>query len=210
MKTLTNYWFIGNLIQVVITITKDMSSFVIVIALIIIAFSLIFLVFNREAGYGDYLYEAYNVLYGPMDIDEGSPWPLSQKLLMAVLAFFLNVVLLNLLISIMGDSYSQVLAMRDRTDSLTRLEMISEAAVYKKFLKSRHQTKRGYLIYCFPVELNEDENDQNQELEFSIRAINNKISTVESKILTLESGFSNLRETILSELSRLSTKYEPK
>jgi len=47
--------FLGNLIQVVITIVKDTLSFIIIIALIIIAFSLIFLVFNREAGYGDYL-----------------------------------------------------------------------------------------------------------------------------------------------------------
>jgi len=42
-----------NLFQVVITIIQDMTSF-----FIIIAFSLIFLVFNREARYGDYLYEA--------------------------------------------------------------------------------------------------------------------------------------------------------
>jgi len=160
-----------NLIQVVIKITKDMLSFITIIALIIIAFSIIFLVFNREAGYGDYLYQAYNVMYGPMDIEEDTAWPFSQKLIMAVLAFFLNVVLLNLLISIMGESYGQVLEMRDKTDSLTRLEMISEAVIYKKFFKMNHQTKRGYLVYCLPVEVEEDEDDKNNELITTIKKI---------------------------------------
>jgi len=172
-----------NLIQVVITITKDMLSFITIIALIIIAFSIIFLVFNREAGYGDYLYQAYNVMYGPLDIEEDTAWPFSQKLIMAILAFFLNVVLLNLLISIMGDSYGQVLEMRDRTDALTRLEMIAEAVVYKKFLKLNHQTKRGYLLYCLPVEVEEDENDQNHEVIDAIATIKKivQINDQESK-----------------------------
>jgi len=87
---------------------------------------------------------------------------------MAVLAFFLNVVPLNLLISIMGDSYGQVLEMRERTDALTRLEMISEAAVYKKFLKHNHQTKRECLVHCLPVGLERDEDGQNHELEGNI------------------------------------------
>jgi len=224
---------LGNLIQVVITIVKDMVSFIIIIALIIVGFSVIFLVFNREAGYGDYLYEAYNVLYGPMDIDEGAAWPFSQKLIMAVLAFFLNVVLLNLLISIMGDSYGQVLEMRDRTDALTRLEMISEAVIYKKFFKANHQTKRGFLMYCIPMELEEEgEKDQSQELESNIKAIkqiiqqNNedskqelqslkasneamkdKMLAMENKISSLEASNNIMKNEILSylqsEFSRL-------
>jgi len=142
-----------------------MLSFIVIIALIIVGFSLVFLVFNREDEYGAYLYEAYNVLYGPMDIDDAAPWPFSQKLIMAVLAFFLNVVLLNLLISIMGDSYGRVLEMRARTDSITRLELMSEAIIYKKLVKRNHVTKRGYLIYCLAVEMEDEENEQNVEWE---------------------------------------------
>jgi len=186
-----------------------MVSFIIIIALIIIAFSLIFLVFNREAGYGDYLYQAYNVMYGPMDIEEDAAWPFSQKLIMAVLAFFLNVVLLNLLISIMGDSYGQVLEVRDRTDALTRLEMISEAVIYKKFFKPNHKTARGHLVYCLPVEL-EEEDDQNQELENNIiKAMrktiqeNNEESKQEilflkEKILSSEKNSEVMKNEILS------------
>ena len=197
-----------------------MLSFIIVIALIIIGFSIIFLVFNREAVYGDYLYEAYNVLYGPMDIDEDAAWSFSQKLLMAVFAFFLNVVLLNLLISIMGDSYGQVLEMRDKTDALTRLEMIPEAVIYRKFFKPNHQTNRGHLVYCLPVELNDDENEQNGELENIIKNVKNIIQqnnevkqeqmSMKNEIAGIRSEMSTkierLEERIISELSKLKMK----
>jgi len=209
-----------NLIQVVITITKDMLSFITIIALIIIAFSIIFLVFNREAGYGDYLYQAYNVMYGPLDVEEETPWPFSQKLIMAVLAFFLNVVLLNLLISIMGDSYGQVLEMRDKTDSLTRLEMISEAVIYKKFFKLNHKTKRGYLVYCLPVEVEEDENDQNQELIDAIAMIKKtvqrndqeskqKLQAIEDRLLNLEASNQALLVSLQNGLSQLQKGFTP-
>jgi len=191
-----------------------MLSFVVILALIIIGFSLVFLVFNREDEYGAYLYQAYNVLYGPMDIEEDSPWSFSQKLIMAVLAFFLNVVLLNLLISIMGDSYGQVLEMRDRTDSLTRLEMISEAAIYRKFLQLNHQTKRGYLVYCLPVELEEDKDSQQQELGSMMKAMkklikkNNEESKREIQELkeTMKEEMMNLKAAILSDLQNELTK----
>ncbi len=160
-----------NFIEVVITIVKAMISFTVVLAMIIVAFSIIFLVFNREAGYGDYLYEAYNVMYGPMDIDEEAAWPFSQKLLMAVLAFFLNVVLLNLLISIMGDAFGKAGEAEDKTDALTRLEMISEAMIFKKIVNPNHKTKRGYLVYCLTAELEEEKNDQQEQLKKMAEAI---------------------------------------
>jgi len=170
-----------------------------------------------------------------MDIDDGAAWPFSQKLIMAVLAFFLNVVLLNLLISIMGDSYGQVLEMRDRTDALTRLEMISEAVIYKKIFKPNHNTKRGSLVYCLPLKLEEDESDKIQEIESSIiksiqslmlqnneeskqelqhlkasnEAMKNEISDLKASNEAIKASNESLKETILSylqsEFSRLKT-----
>jgi len=194
-----------NLIQVVLTILKDMVSFIIIIASIIVALSLVFLVFNREAGYGNYLYEAYNVLYGPTDIGDGAAWPFSQKLIMAVLAFFLNVVLLNLLISIMGDSYGQVLEMRDRTDALTRLEMISEAVIYKKFFKRSHQTKRGCLVYCLPLGF-EEENGENPELESSIKVIKNIIQKNNNGSKKELQSLKTSNETMKEEIARMKNE----
>jgi len=135
-----------------------MLSFVVIIAIIIFGFSIIFLVFERENEYGIYLYNTYSILYGPLDIDDDAKYSVSLKLIMVVIAFLLNVLLLNLLISIMGDSYDKILEKRDKTDALTRLEMMSEAMTYMKFLKTNYKSKRGYLVYCLSLDVEEDEN----------------------------------------------------
>jgi len=148
-----------------------------------------------------------------MDINEDAAWPFSQKLLMATLAFFLNVVLLNLLISIMGESYDDVKEMRVKTDALTRLEMISEATIYRKLVQFNHQTKRGHLVYCLPVELEEDESEQNLDTETFLKTQQKneeqqtlmavRMLKMEEGMMKMEKEMLNLKETILSEFSKL-------
>ena len=133
-----------------------------IISMIIFGFSIIFLVFERESEYGIYLYNTYSILYGPLDIDSDSKFSVSQRIIMVVIAFLLNVLLLNLLISIMGDSYDKILEKREKTDALTRLEMMSEAMTYMKLLKMNYKAKRGYLLYCFSLDMEEDENGQDE------------------------------------------------
>jgi len=169
-----------NLIQVIITIINDMKSFIIIIALIIIGFSFIFLVFDRGHDYGIYLYNAYNFLYGPSG-DEDTTF--SQKFLMCIIAFLLNVVLLNLLISIMGDSYDRILEKRDKTDSLTRLEMMSEALTYMKVFRLNPETKKGYLVYCLSIDdSQEEENRQETEWEGRIHLIRKWLKQNDQKV----------------------------
>jgi len=151
-----------NLIQVIITIAKDMLSFVVIIAMIIFGFSIIFLVFERENEYGIYLYNTYSILYGPLDIEDDVKYSVSLKIIMVVIAFLLNVLLLNLLISIMGDSYDKILEKRDKTDALTRLEMMSEAMTYMKVFKWNTKLKRGYLLYCISMDVDEEEGGQDE------------------------------------------------
>lgn len=146
----------------IITIAKDMLSFIVIIVVIIFGFSIIFLVFERESEYGIYLYNTYSILYGPLDIENDVPFSVSKKVIMVVIAFLLNVLLLNLLISIMGDSYDKILEKRDKTDALTKLQMMSEAVTYMKVFKRNYKTKRGYLLYCLALDVEEDENVQDE------------------------------------------------
>ena len=94
-----------------------MLGFIIIIIFIIIGFSLIFMEFQREQIYGNQLYSTYQVLYGNVADEDFNP---SQKVIATIILFALNVILLNLLISIMGDSYDKVQEKRLLTDSLTR------------------------------------------------------------------------------------------
>jgi len=155
-----------NLIQVVVTVVNDMKSFIIIIALIIIGFSFIFLVFNRGRLYGYYLYNSYGSLYGPVDDDDSSS---SEKFFIALIAFLLNVILLNLLISIMGDSYAKVLEKRIKTDSLTRLDMISEATTFLRFLRRKKALNRGFLVLCESLNSTGDDDDDNAGDEWEER-----------------------------------------
>ena len=168
------------MIQVIITIVNDMKSFIIIIALIITGFSFIFLVFDRGHDYGVYLYNAYNFLYGPSGSEDSN---FSEKLLMCIIAFLLNVVLLNLLISIMGDSYDRILEKRDKTDSLTRLEMMSEALTYMKVFKLNPAPKKGYLLYCLSIDdSQEEEHRQENEWEGRIHLIRKWLKQNDQKV----------------------------
>ena len=147
-----------------------------------------------------------------MDIDDGTTWPFSQKLLMAMLAFFLNVVLLNLLIAIMGDSYDDIKEARDKTDSLTRLEMISDAIIYRKLLSPNYdQPNRGYLISCKPAVLDGEENDQKLNFENFMKTVKNIQQKNEHKNEQQQTFIKNevsakierLEEIIRSELLKL-------
>ena len=164
------YYSLGNLIETIISILRDMYGFIIVLLFIFIGFALISLEFNRgEIEYGDQLYDTFKVLFGQFD---DTTFNVSQKLFTALILFILNVVLLNLLISIMGDSYDKVQERRVLTDSLTRLDMILEAMVYLRILNQQKKSKgNGYLIYCEPEEEENEEDATANEWEGRINLI---------------------------------------
>jgi len=151
-----------------VTVANDMKSFIIIIALIIIGFSFIFLVFNRGRLYGFYLYGACGSLYGPVDDGDSSP---SEQFFIALITFLLNVILLNLLISIVGDSYAQVLEKRIKTDALTRLDMISEASTFLRFLKRIRTLNRRYLVRCELLEPTDNDNDDDNDWERQMKRL---------------------------------------
>ncbi len=82
---------------------------------------------------------------------------------------------------------------------LTRLEMMSEAMTYMKFLKMNYKTKRGYLLYCLSMEVEEDENTTD-EWEGRINVMKKllKQSSEETKVLKelTEKGMKDLDKKI--------------
>ena len=158
---------------------KDMFGFIIIITFIVIGFALIFLEFQREDVYGRQLYSTYQVLYGNVADDS---FNVSQKLFAALILFLLNVVLLNLLISIMGDTYDKVQERRVLTDSTTRLEMILESVVYMRTFQRKEDEKKGYLIYCEPDFSELVEDAEANEWEGKIQLIKKTLKQNEQKI----------------------------
>jgi len=162
-----------NLIQAIGTIAFDMFSFVVIIVTIIVGSSIVFLVFERDKKFGDYLYFTYSILFANLELNSEAELSPSLKVIMVMISVLLYVLLLNMLISIMAKSYENVLEKREKTDCLTRLRMILEAIPYKKIIKRNYQLQRGYLHYCEPFEFKEDTIGQNKLEGLSMRKSSN-------------------------------------
>jgi len=195
---------IRNFMQVFGSAVKDMFSFLVIIALIVIGFSICFVAFgigNETATqwgpYGAYLYNAYSSFYGTIGDPDYGGYDFSQKLLIAVIAFLLNVILLNLLISILGESYGNSVATRDKAETLTKFDMILEAVTFLKFFNRKRRAnvlRKSYLIYCFTSK--SEEGQGNPEGEMEIR-INKKFVDLKEdfaeKIENMESQFNEAK-----------------
>jgi len=122
-----------------------MWGFLVIMFSITIGFSLIFLEFGREEDsyYLNFLYATYQVWYGNIDDSEYTP---SQKILTAMILFMLSVVLLNMLIAIMGNTYESVNQQRILTDTASKVGMYLEGVSYMRLLR-RTSGKKGYLMF---------------------------------------------------------------
>ena len=164
-----------------IEIVKDMSSFIGILIFIIFAFSLILLEFDREIKFTDHLLTSYGFVYGNYETEELSS---SEIAIMVFVAFMISVVLLNLLIAIMGDSYAKVEETRILVDSLERLDMITEVIVIKRIFTPRTIKKeKGYLMFCQNSVSDENsEENENNLLEEKTDLLKAAIKNVETKL----------------------------
>ena len=133
-----------------------------------IGFSLIFYTFNRDTNFSDHLYGTYLLLYGQIDDSEFS---YSEKIMLSLILLLLSVILLNLLISIMGDSFRKIQEKSVMTDAQTRLDMIMEANILRRRVRRNIDPQIGYLIFCGPSKGQEDEDPQSSEWEGEINII---------------------------------------
>lgn len=183
---------------------RDMYGFIVILIFLFVGFSLIFTEFDHTVVYGAQLYATYGVLYGNVtDIN----FNVSQKLFAAVIIFLLNVVLLNLLISIMGDSFDKVQERRVLTDSLTRLELIFEVMTYKRIISKKRELKRAYLMQCARDEAEEDEYNNKNEWEGRINLIKKKLAEnreeVRKEIGALEDKIDRNHKEVLRVIEKL-------
>ena len=111
-----------------------------------------------------------------------SQFDASQKFFLILILFLLNVVLLNLLVAIMGNTYDKVKDKEVLTDALTRIDMILDAmALMRIFIKYEEKSEKGYLIYCEPEEAEDEEEVRNNRVDESINYIKEMLNQSEQK-----------------------------
>ena len=186
-----------------------MHGFIIVLVFTLAGFALTWLNFSGD---GSTNVSTYNIIFGNF---KNADFGASQKLFASIILLLLNVVLLNLFISMMGDSYDKVQAQKVITDAQTRLSMSVEAMTYLRILKKDKTKGRGYLIYCGPEVKDSDQDLANNEWNGRITLINKALEGNESRIQealrandkTDDKPFTKIEEKIEEKIASLEDRF---
>lgn len=190
-----------------------MWPFTLVVSFILLSASIIFLGFNRSLEFQDHLFATYNMLYGNFDEDDfTSP---SQKALLVLVLFLLGVILLNLLISIIGESHDTFQGNKEFNGQKIQVDMILEFLSLSKTFKLTGTGRNGYLMTCGPREL---ANEANEEAEHTkaIRAVHERMAVleeemkkntqaVEGKVKSVEDDIQKSHDEMMKLLKSLKT-----
>ena len=181
-----------------------MISFIAISIFILLAYSLVSLQFDRETEFVDHLLTGHGFVYAYYDTESLSA---SEIIIMIFFLFIISVVLLNLLIAIMYDSYEKVEGRRVLVDSLEKLDMITEvivikrmfiqiwAKLFKRAAKYREIKKeKSYLVFCQDsMNIEDEEDEEDNLLEEKTEILQKAIKRVENQ------GFQNSNNLTLIE-----------
>ena len=137
-----------TLIRMILEVIKDMIAFMIVIIVCMVAFSIGFFQWRRairddsidEGSFGGDLMEMFILIFTGGNPDDYSGIAIPFYVLVTVLQCL---ILLNLIIAIMGDTFSRIKKNSNMTDSKERINMLLEVAEearhVSKFMKNHRQ-----------------------------------------------------------------------
>lgn len=110
----------------IIEIIKAIWSFLVIITMLVIGFSLVFYQFNRKRKFTTYLLITFNLIYSNSDPSDFSP---SQLVYFVIVTVLLAVILLNMLIAIMTDTYDRVQGTSVLAEGKEKISLIFEATM---------------------------------------------------------------------------------
>lgn len=179
---------------------KRMWAFVIIIASVILACSIMFYTFDRQQIFSDTLLNTYYMLYGNVTFPHLS---LSQSFIAVAVTFVLGVFFLNMLVSILNDSFNTTQKLKVLKDAHERLEILLESInVRKIFIRCRRRnSKPGYLAFCETVhDYDKDDETDTIDIKDRVKIIQNKMNESE---LTLQNQIDYLKSKILETESKV-------
>jgi hypothetical protein len=140
----------------------------------------VFYEFDRHTSYASHLLSTYNSLFGSVDSSYDT---ISKNLLSVSVAFILNVYLLNMLVTVIGDRLHDMDAVAVLTDSKERLDLIMEAALFKRiFVKKREERpEQRCIIFCEEVVAGENE-DETDELKNQVASLADRVGRIEERL----------------------------
>jgi len=213
------------LIRMILEILRDMISFMTVILVYILSFSLVMYHSRNgqaaedntenEQNFGSVLLEMYTLIYGGWDDTNYSGTTMPFFILVT---FLQALVLLNLIIAIMGDTYDRVLENLPTVDARERLSLIYEICVLKVQLRKvlrRFPCVKRRNNAAVGVDPNEDYFSDNKRLLLVIQPFENEdqaavASTGEwaGKIKELKKDFQKSFQILRDDVANTGLKQE--
>ena len=169
------------MVRLLSEVIKDMKVFFVILFYSTIAFTFIFYLRDTAISFSEFLTVSYRLNLGDFDADYTDPF----DWIIFFLATVINpLIMLNLLISIMGDTYGRVQETNDIANYQELTEMIIE--IEKLMFWKKSQTEQYYMQQCDFLKGNEGEKDK----------VNERIKALRSQLLVIEKTVSHVKNNI--------------
>jgi hypothetical protein len=151
-----------TLIRIIVEILKDMSSFCLVLLMIFFGFTFVFMEFNYTVEFGNQLFNVYALLYANYASPGETPF---EVFFSVIITFILSVVLLNLLIAIMGETYNNIQQSAVLADSREKVDLVLEALIMLRTFKKCRRGRPSNPGYLFEFSLENSVNNMLSQKE---------------------------------------------
>ena len=181
--------FTRYLINLLFQVISDIRGFIILLAYSTVAFCFLFIVLNRnsnacdfetdpecevvETTFSSYLMGSYNLVLG--NFDSEAEYNLIEYTCLTFALLINPIIMLNLLISIIGDTYDRVQSDNLSADMKETLDMIQE--VENMMFFRRNKGKKMFFQECTEYE----KTDQEAGWEGKLRALEGTINKIQEK-----------------------------
>jgi hypothetical protein len=181
------------LINLLITSVKDIGAFLLILFYSTISFAIIFYsIASEDEKFFDYLTGFYDLNIGNSDTSQYDKF---HWLFYVVVTILNPIIMVNLLISILGDTYAGVKEYEVVNDAKELISLISEAELLMFW--NRSKTQKQYIHICedfiMPITQAED-------------SIKNKIKTLKRRVLKMTESMQSEEKSILSISNLLNSR----
>ena len=190
------------LLRIVIEIVKDMVPFLLFVLATTLVMALLFLASTLEddassmsgGGYSSSLMSAFELNFGEFPAGELSPL---QQFLLVVGALAVPLVLLNMLIAIMSDTFDRVREDQTRRDLQEQIKLVYRYEIVAQKL-CRCRKKKAVWKYIF---FSREKREENVE---AVDAWQGRVRGIKSEIQKLQSSLGNLMSEKIQEAAQRS------
>jgi hypothetical protein len=183
-----------------------MASFFVIFFYSVVGFAMVFFVLAQDSGYFKFLTSTYTLNFGNMETGD---YDKLEWLLFLIVTVFNPIIMLNLLISIMGDTFERVKSNFETADLIELCTLIKEVELLV-FWK-RGERARGYLHVCDEERTADKSMESDKYLKDINRTLKELTSLMKTGHETVTRGLSNsqvLFSNLNNNISEIKSKIQ--